>query len=90
MPTKKPNRKSRKNIDSDNVNVDNSKTIDNNTNNNNNTNNTKHDIKHYTKHNTDNAKNQFLKAQLRDRIKQMQKDRAKGSYVCEENANHEY
>lgn len=82
MPTKKPNRKSRKNIDSDNVNVENSKTIDNKINNNN----TKHD----TKHDSDNAKNQFLKAQLRDRIKQMQKDRAKGSYVCEENANHEY
>ena len=30
------------------------------------------------------------KQRLRDRIKQMQKDRAKGSYVCEENANHEY
>ena len=27
---------------------------------------------------------------LLDRIKQMQKDRAKGSYACEENANHEY
>ena len=27
---------------------------------------------------------------IRDRIRQMQKDRAKGSYVCEENANHEY
>ena len=86
MPTKKPNRKSRKNIDSDNVNVENSKTIDNKINNNN----TKNDTKHNTKHNTDNPKNQFLKAQLRDRIKQMQKDRAKGSYVCEENANHEY
>lgn len=27
---------------------------------------------------------------LRDKIKQMQKDRARGSYACEENANHEY
>ena len=55
MPTKKPNRKSRKNIDSDNVNVENSKTIDNKINNNN----TKNDTKHNTKHNTDNPKNQF-------------------------------
>jgi|TARA_B100000900_G_C20425515_1_gene652740 hypothetical protein len=30
------------------------------------------------------------KQRLREKIKQMQKDRAKGSYVCEENANHEY
>ena len=34
--------------------------------------------------------NMGLREQLRDRIRQMQKDRAKGSYVCEENANHEY
>ena len=34
--------------------------------------------------------NTELREQLRDRIRQMQKDRAKGSYVCEENANHEY
>lgn len=27
---------------------------------------------------------------LRDKIKSMQKDRAKGSYACEENANHEF
>ncbi len=27
---------------------------------------------------------------LRDKIKAMQKDRAKGSTTCEENANHEY
>lgn len=27
---------------------------------------------------------------LRDKIKAMQKDRAKGSTACEENANHEY
>lgn len=30
------------------------------------------------------------KERLRARIKQMQKDRAKGSNKCEENANHEY
>tara|TARA_B100000214_G_C23908452_1_gene600055 strand:+ start:795 stop:1025 length:231 start_codon:yes stop_codon:yes gene_type:complete len=36
------------------------------------------------------VKNNYLRQQLRDTIKQMQKDRAKGSYVCEENANHEY
>jgi len=30
------------------------------------------------------------KERLRARIKQMQKDRAKGSDKCEENANHEY
>ena len=27
---------------------------------------------------------------LRDKIKSMQKDRAKGSYACEENANYEF
>jgi len=34
--------------------------------------------------------NKDLKQRLRDKIKQCQKDRAKGSYTCEENANHEY
>jgi stalled ribosome alternative rescue factor ArfA len=30
------------------------------------------------------------KQRLRERIRSMQKDRGKGSYACEENANHSY
>lgn len=42
---------------------------------------------------TENKQNHNLldpRQRLRDKIKAMQKDRAKGSYACEENANHEY
>ena len=42
------------------------------------------------KHKQSYLENIDSRQRLRDKIKAMQKDRTKGSTVCEENANHEY